>query len=68
MINNDYSTQFAIKHMRKDLEIITKETQNIKVINPLSSLALQLYRMAEAMGHGENDYVAVLEVYRKGNK
>ena len=68
MINNDYSTQFAIKHMRKDLEIITKETQNIKVINPLSSLALQLYRLAEAMGHGENDYVAVLEVYRKGNK
>ena len=68
MMSGDYSTQFAVKHMRKDLEIVTKESQNLKVINPLSSLALQLYRMAEAMGHGESDYVAVLEVYRKANR
>ncbi|BCU70299.1 NAD(P)-dependent oxidoreductase [Stygiolobus caldivivus] len=68
MINNDYSTQFAVKHMRKDLEIINKETQNVKVVNPLSSIALQLYRMVEALGYGESDYVSVLEVYKRSNR
>ncbi|BFI74979.1 NAD(P)-dependent oxidoreductase [Sulfurisphaera ohwakuensis] len=67
MMNSDYSTQFATKHMRKDLEIITKETQNLHVVNPLSSLALQLYRFAEALGYSESDYAAVLEVYKKAN-
>jgi len=67
MMSGDYSTQFATKHIRKDLEIVNDEARNLKVINPLSSLALQLYRMAEAMGYSESDYVSVLEVYRKGN-
>lgn len=67
MINTDYSTQFATKHMRKDLEIISKETQNIHVINPLSSLALQLYRFAESLGYSEYDYASVLEVYKKAS-
>jgi len=68
MMNSDYSTQFATKHMRKDLEIITKETQNLRVINPLSSLALQLYRIAESLGYSEADYSAVFEVYKKSSK
>ncbi|QIW23484.1 NAD(P)-dependent oxidoreductase [Sulfolobus sp. S-194] len=67
MMKSDYSTQFATKHMRKDLEIITKETQNLHVVNPLSSLALQLYRFAEALGYSEADYAAILEVYKKAN-
>ncbi|BFH73693.1 NAD(P)-dependent oxidoreductase [Sulfurisphaera javensis] len=67
MMTSDYSTQFATKHMRKDLEIITKEAQNLHVINPLSSLALQFYKFAEALGYSESDYVSVLEVYKKAN-
>jgi len=67
MINSDYSTQFATKLMRKDLEIITKETQNMHVINPLSSLALQFYRFAESLGYSESDYASVLEVYKKAS-
>lgn len=65
MLNGDYSTQFATKHMRKDLEIIQKESQNLKVITPLSSLALQLFRMAEAMGYSEADYISVVEVFKR---
>ncbi|AWR95037.1 NAD(P)-dependent oxidoreductase [Acidianus brierleyi] len=65
MLNGDYSTQFATKHMRKDLEIVQKESQNLKVITPLSSLALQLFRMAEAMGYSEADYISVVEVFKR---
>lgn len=50
ILSSDYSTQFATKHMRKDLEIVQKEAQNLKVVTPLSSLALQLYKMLEALG------------------
>ncbi|ABP95914.1 MULTISPECIES: NAD(P)-dependent oxidoreductase [Metallosphaera] len=63
MATRDYSTQFATKHMRKDLEIIDREAQKLGVINPMSSLALQLYRMAESWGFSEDDYIAVLEVF-----
>ncbi len=65
MLNGDYSTQFATKHMRKDLEIVQKESQNLKVITPLSSLALQLFRMAEAMGYSEADYISIVEVFKR---
>lgn len=62
MEKGDYSTQFATKHMRKDLEIIQDEAKSLKVVTPLSSLALQLYRLAEKLGYGELDYSSVKEV------
>ncbi|QKQ99398.1 NAD(P)-dependent oxidoreductase [Metallosphaera tengchongensis] len=68
MATRDYSTQFATKHMRKDLEIIEREAQKLGVINPMSSLALQLYRMAEAMGLSEKDYASVLEIYSMSSR
>ncbi|EZQ06775.1 3-hydroxyisobutyrate dehydrogenase [Candidatus Acidianus copahuensis] len=65
MVSEDYSTQFAVKHMRKDLEIIQRESQRIRALTLTSSLSLQLYRMAEALGLGEKDFIGVLEVFRK---
>ncbi len=65
LVTGDYSTQFATKHMRKDLEIIQRESQNLRVVSPLSSLALQLYRMTEALGYSEADYVSVYEVFKR---
>ncbi|MEM0164295.1 MAG: NAD(P)-dependent oxidoreductase [Saccharolobus sp.] len=65
LLKEDYSTQFATKHMRKDLEIILRESQNIKSITPISSLALQLYRITEALGYSESDFISVVEVYKK---
>ncbi len=61
----DYSTQFATKHMRKDLEIVQKEAQKIKAITPMSAIALQLYKMAEGLGLSESDFVSVFEIFRR---
>ncbi|MGC9105377.1 MAG: NAD(P)-dependent oxidoreductase [Thermoprotei archaeon] len=62
MLSGDYSVQFATKHMRKDLEIIQDEAKALKAPTILSSLALQLYRIAENSGYGELDYSSVKEV------
>lgn len=61
----DYSTQFALRHMRKDLEIVQRETQNIGMPAPMSSLALQLYRLVEqGGGGGDLDFAAVAELFK----
>ncbi|EHP68478.1 MAG: NAD(P)-dependent oxidoreductase [Metallosphaera yellowstonensis] len=65
MATRDYSTQFATRHMRKDLEIIDKEAQRLGVPIPMSALALQLYRMVEAIGLSEKDYSSIFEIYSK---
>lgn len=60
----DYSVQFALKHMRKDLEIIQKEAQRLSAPVPLSALSLQLYRLVEEMGYSDLDFSAVAELFR----
>jgi len=67
LVARDYSTQFASKHMRKDLEIVERAAQKLKVFTPLSALAVQIYRATEGMTHSEEDFSSVLEVYRKSS-
>lgn len=68
MIKGDYSTQFATKHMAKDLEIAVREAQKVKALHPLTSLTLQLYRIAEGLGYSEDDLSAILEVYKRASR
>ncbi|WP_054857884.1 NAD(P)-dependent oxidoreductase [Vulcanisaeta sp. JCM 16159] len=65
MLGGDYSVQFALKHMRKDLDIVNREASMRGVPIPMASLALQFYRMAERMGLSEEDFAAVLKVLTK---
>lgn len=65
MAQGDYSVQFAMKHMRKDLEIVQQEARRIRAPLPLSALALQLYRFAEGMGLSERDFSAILELFKR---
>lgn len=64
LASRDYSAQFAVKHMRKDLEIVQEEARRLEVPLPLSSLSLQLFRLAEGLGLSEDDVAAVYEVLR----
>ncbi|GAB6945987.1 NAD(P)-dependent oxidoreductase [Vulcanisaeta sp. JCM 16161] len=65
MLSGDYSVQFALKHMRKDLDIVNREASIRGIPIPMASLALQFYRMAEKMGLSEEDFAAVLKVLVK---
>ncbi len=64
ILKADYSTQFSLKHMIKDLELIEGEARRLDAVMPLGSLALQLYRLAERQGLAEQDYVSVAEFFR----
>lgn len=62
ILSNDFSVQFATKHMRKDLDIISREAARLGIPIPMASLALQFYRMAEKAGLSNEDFAAVFKV------
>lgn len=64
ILKADYTTQFSLKHMIKDLELIEEEARRLDAMMPLGSLALQLYNLAEKQGLSEQDYVSVAEFFR----
>ncbi|MGC9210143.1 MAG: NAD(P)-dependent oxidoreductase [Acidilobus sp.] len=65
MLSSDFSVQFALKHMRKDTEIMVREAQKLKVPIPLTGLVSNLLRMAEGLGLSDLDVSAIIELYRK---
>ena len=65
ILRSDYTTQFSLKHMIKDLSIIEGEARRQHSSIPLGSLALQLYRLAQNRGFGEEDFVVVAELFKK---
>ncbi len=67
ILTSDYTMQFSLKHMIKDLNIIETEAGRQRSPIPLGSLALQLYRLAERRGFADKDYVVVAELFKKAN-
>ena len=65
ILRSDYTTQFSLKHIIKDLSIIEGEARRQHSSIPLGSLALQLYRLAQNRGFGEEDFVVVAELFKK---
>ncbi|MGC9071885.1 MAG: NAD(P)-dependent oxidoreductase [Acidilobus sp.] len=65
MLSSDYSVQFALKHMRKDTEIMVREAQRIRVPVPVTSLVSSILRMAEGLGLSDLDVSAIVELYRR---
>ena len=64
MISEDYSVQFSVKNMLKDLEIVGKLAARNTIPLPMASLALQLFRYLEITGHGEEDIAAIYRALR----
>jgi 3-hydroxyisobutyrate dehydrogenase len=62
---SDYTLQFSLKNMIKDLNIIEAEARQQHSAIPMGSLALQLYRLAEKRGLAEKDFSAVAELFRE---
>ena len=57
--NSDYSTEFPLKHMLKDLYLATKESYYHGVAVPQTSATRELYALAVANGMGDLDFSAV---------
>ncbi|MBI4597456.1 MAG: NAD(P)-dependent oxidoreductase [Candidatus Omnitrophica bacterium] len=60
MIKRDFSTHFALKHMRKDLRLMSELAEDITAAVPITKAIEQLFAQAEADGRADLDYSAIL--------
>lgn len=59
IVNNDFTPAFSLKHMHKDLGLMTQTADALGVALPVTSLIHQLYTAAKEKEHGEEDSVAL---------
>ncbi len=63
ILAGDYSPHSAVDIFVKDLGIVADTGRELTFPLPLSSTALQLFTMASAAGHGQEDDAAVVKVF-----
>ena len=61
IVARDYSTHFALRLMHKDLTYALDEAARLTVPLPTVAAAREVYRLAMARGHGDEDFCAVGE-------
>ncbi len=63
IIDRDYSVQFSLALMLKDLRLSSVLTDGIGVSTPMLEAAKSLFQIGQAAGLGENDLCALAQVY-----
>ena len=64
-LKREYSPQFSVKHMRKDLRLALGLAHQVGVLLPLTATTERAYAEAEEMGLSELDLASLLEVVRR---
>ena len=62
IFNRDFTTNFSVKWMHKDIGLMLDSARELDVPLPLTALTQQLFRAAIAKGHGEEDICATIKV------
>lgn len=62
VFRRDFSTNFSVKWMHKDIGLMLDSANELDVPLPLTSLTQQMFRAAIARGHGEEDICATIKV------
>ncbi len=62
MITRDYSPQFPVRLLVKDLNYITQTAEKVGAVMPVHSLVRSLFSLANMYGYGEKDYSAIREI------
>jgi len=60
MLKRDFSAHFALKHMRKDLRLMTELGEELSLALPITKAVEQLFADSEAEGRADLDYSAIL--------
>ena len=60
MLQGNFAPGFFIEHFLKDLGIVLAESRRMNLMMPGTALAEQLYRAAQAQGHGRDGTHALL--------
>jgi 3-hydroxyisobutyrate dehydrogenase-like beta-hydroxyacid dehydrogenase len=62
VFRRDFSTNFSIKWMHKDIGLMLESADELQVPLPLTGLTQQMFRAAIAKGYGEEDICATVKV------
>jgi 3-hydroxyisobutyrate dehydrogenase-like beta-hydroxyacid dehydrogenase len=66
MRRHDYSTLFKLDHMLKDVRLCLEEGQAAGVPFPYAALTREILSTASGMGHGDDDFAALIEPLERG--
>ncbi len=66
-IKNNYETDFPLKWMHKDLQLISDTADETKVTLPTTSAVKEIFAMAKQQGFGELDFSALYKFLCKKN-
>lgn len=62
VFKRDFSTNFSVKWMHKDIGLMLESATELEVPLPLTALTRQMFQMAIATGHGEEDICSTIKV------
>ncbi len=62
ILRRDFSTNFSTKWMHKDVGLMLDSGKELGVPLPLTSLTQQLFQLAIAEGHGDDDFCSTINV------
>jgi 3-hydroxyisobutyrate dehydrogenase/2-hydroxy-3-oxopropionate reductase len=62
VFRRDFSTNFSVKWMHKDIGLMLDSAEELNVPLPLTGLTQQMFRAAIASGHGDEDICATIKV------
>jgi len=62
IVEGDYRPAFPLKHMHKDLGLMVRAADALGVALPATSVVHQLYTAAKALGHADEDFVAIFHL------
>jgi 3-hydroxyisobutyrate dehydrogenase len=65
MIDNDYTTKFALSYTRKDLGLALDTAKEVGMFVPITAVIYQLYTLAEKKGLGKLDSAAIYKIYEE---
>ncbi len=62
VFRRDFSTNFSVKWMHKDIGLMLESAKDIGVPLPLTSLTHQMFQAAISTGHGDEDICSTIKV------
>ena len=62
MMSRDYTPQFPVRLLVKDLNYITQTVEKVGAVMPVHSLVRNLFSLANSYGYGEQDYSVIYEI------
>ena len=62
IFRRDFTTNFSVKWMHKDIRLMLKSGEELNVPLPLTALTRQMFQAAISTGHGDEDICSTIKV------